>query len=119
MADSLPLYRQLAERLGGKLACTRPVFDRGLLPFKLVIGQSGAVVKPRLLFSFGVSGAVNHVTGIGDAETVVAVNKDPDAAIFHYCDYNDYMMAKSQKLFAAQLCCAAKQHGCFAIYSLQ
>ena len=95
MADSLPLYRQLAERLGGKLACTRPVFDRGLLPFKLVIGQSGAVVKPRLLFSFGVSGAVNHVTGIGDAETVVAVNKDPDAAIFHYCDYNDHRMAKS------------------------
>ena len=87
MADSLPLCRQLAERLGGKLARTRPVFDRGLLPFKLVIGQSGAVVKPRLLFSFGVSGAVNHVTGIGDAETVVAVNKDPDAAIFHYCDY--------------------------------
>lgn len=63
------------------------MLDRGLLPFKLVIGQSGAVVKPRLLFSFGVSGAVNHVTGIGDAETVVAVNKDPDAAIFHYCDY--------------------------------
>lgn len=86
-ADSLPKYRRLAERLGGKLACTRPVFDRGLLPFKLVIGQSGAVVKPRLLFSFGVSGAVNHVTGITDSEKIVAVNKDPEAAIFHYCDY--------------------------------
>ena len=86
-ADSLPKYRALAQRLGGKLACTRPVFDRGLLPFQLVIGQSGVVVKPKLLFSFGVSGAVNHVTGITDSEKIVAVNKDPEAAIFHYCDY--------------------------------
>ena len=86
-ADSLPKYRALAARLGGKIACTRPVFDRGLLPFQLVIGQSGAVVKPKLLFSFGVSGAVNHVTGITDSECIVAVNKDPDAAIFHYSDY--------------------------------
>ena len=86
-ADALPRYRALAARLGGKLACTRPVFDRGLLPFKLVIGQSGAVVKPRLLFSFGVSGAVNHVTGITASDTIVAVNKDPEAPIFHYCDY--------------------------------
>ena len=86
-ADALPLYRELAARLGGKLACTRPVFDRGLLPFKLVIGQSGTVVKPRLLFSFGVSGAVNHVTGITDSDRIVAVNKDPEAAIFHYADY--------------------------------
>ena len=86
-ADSLPLYRRLAEQLGGKLACTRPVFDRGLLPFRCMIGQSGAVVRPKLLFSFGVSGAVNHVTGFSDAGCVVAVNKDPDAAIFHYSDY--------------------------------
>ena len=86
-ADALPRYRRLAERLGGKLACTRPVFDRGVLPFKLVIGQSGAVVKPKLLLSFGVSGAVNHVTGFSDADVVVAVNTDPEAAIFTYCTY--------------------------------
>ena len=86
-ADALPRYRRLAERLGGKVACTRPVFDRGVLPFKLVIGQSGAVVKPKLLLSFGVSGAVNHVTGFSDADVVVAVNTDPEAAIFNYCTY--------------------------------
>ena len=86
-ADALPKYRELARLLGGKLACTRPVFDRGVLPFKLVIGQSGVVVKPKLLVSFGVSGAVNHVTGFSDAGMVIAVNKDPDAAIFNYCDY--------------------------------
>ena len=86
-ADALGRYRELAALLGGKLACTRPVFDRGILPFKLVIGQSGVVVKPKLYISFGVSGAVNHVTGITDSERIVAVNKDPDAAIFKYCTY--------------------------------
>lgn len=85
-ADSMPLYRELADKLGGGLGCTRPVFDRGLLPYKQVIGQSGLVVKPRLLLSFGVSGAVNHVTGIADAEKIVAVNTDPEAAIFLYSD---------------------------------
>ena len=86
-ADQLPKYRELAELLGGKIGCTRPVFDRGVLPFKLVIGQSGVVVKPKLYIAFGVSGAVNHVTGVTDSDKIVAVNKDPDAAIFKYCDY--------------------------------
>ena len=85
--DSLAKYRELAALLGGKLACTRPVFDRGLLPYKLVIGQSGVVVKPKLYLGFGISGAVNHMIGAADAGKLVAVNKDPDAAIFHYCDY--------------------------------
>ena len=86
-ADQLPRYRELAELLGGKIGCTRPVFDRGVLPFKLVIGQSGVVVKPKLYIAFGVSGAVNHVAGVTDSDRIVAVNKDPDAAIFKYCDY--------------------------------
>lgn len=85
--DSLPRYRRLAELLGGKIACTRPVFDRGILPYPLVIGQSGQVVKPKVYIAFGVSGAVNHVTGIKDSGMILAVNRDPDAAIFNYCDY--------------------------------
>ena len=86
-ADTLPLYRELAALLGGKLGCTRPVFDRGILPYKLVIGQSGVVVKPKLYIAFGVSGAVNHLTGVSDADTIVAVNRDPEAAIFSHCSY--------------------------------
>ena len=86
-ADALSRYRTLAEKLGGKLACSRPVFDRGLLPYKLVVGQSGVVVKPRLYLSFGVSGAINHVTGFTDSDMVIAVNSDADAPIFNYCDY--------------------------------
>ena len=85
--DSLHKYRELAALMGGKLACTRPVFDRGILPYKLVIGQSGVVVKPKLYIAFGISGAVNHVTAITDSDRIVAVNKDPEAPIFNYCDY--------------------------------
>ena len=86
-ADALGRYRELAALLGGKLGCTRPVFDRGVLPYKLVIGQSGVVVKPKVYIAFGVSGAVNHVTGITDSDVIVAVNRDPEAAIFSYCSY--------------------------------
>lgn len=84
--ESLPKYRELAALLGGKLACTRPVVDRELLPYKLQVGQSGVMIKPKLYIGFGVSGAVNHVTGI-DAGKFIAVNTDPNAAIFNYCDY--------------------------------
>lgn len=86
-ADALPKYRRLAELMNGKVACSRPVFDRGILPYALVIGQSGQVVTPKIYIAFGVSGAVNHVTGITDSDKIIAVNKDPDAAIFKYCDY--------------------------------
>ena len=84
--ESLPKYRELAALLGGKIACTRPVVDRELLPYKLQVGQSGVMIKPKLYIGFGVSGAVNHVTGI-DAEKFIAVNKDATAPIFNYCDY--------------------------------
>lgn len=84
--ESLPKYKELAALLGGKLACTRPLVDRELLPYKLQVGQSGVMIKPKLYIGFGISGAVNHVTGV-EAETFVAVNKDAAAPIFNYCDY--------------------------------
>ena len=84
--ESLPKYKELAALLGGKLACTRPLVDRELLPYKLQVGQSGVMIKPKLYIGFGISGAVNHITGV-EAETFVAVNKDAAAPIFNYCDY--------------------------------
>lgn len=83
---ALSRYRELAKLLGGKLACTRPLIDRELLPYKLQVGQSGVIIKPKLYIGFGISGAVNHTTGV-DAEKFVAINTDPAAAIFNYCDY--------------------------------
>lgn len=84
--ESLGRYRELAALLGGKLACTRPLVDREYLPYKLQVGQSGVMIKPKLYIGFGISGAVNHTTGV-DAEKFVAVNTDPEAPIFNYCDY--------------------------------
>lgn len=84
--SDLDRYRELAALLGGKLGCTRPLFDRGILPYALQIGQSGVMVKPKLYIGFGISGAVNHVAGVG-ADMFIAVNKKADAQIFNYCDY--------------------------------
>lgn len=84
--SSLPKYRELAKLLGGKLGCTRPLVDREVLPYKLQVGQSGVMIKTKLYIGFGISGAVNHITGV-DAEKLIAVNNDPNAAIFNYCDY--------------------------------
>ena len=85
-AEDLPKYRRLAELLGGKLGCTRPLVDRELLPYRLQIGQSGVMIKPKTYICFGVSGVVNHVTGVS-ADLFIAVNSDPQAQIFNFCDY--------------------------------
>lgn len=85
-AEDLPKYRRLAELLGGKLGCTRSLVDRELLPYRLQIGQSGVMIKPKTYICFGVSGAVNHVTGVS-ADLFIAVNSDPQAQIFNFCDY--------------------------------
>ena len=86
-ADKLPKYQELARLLGGEVGCTRPVFDRGILPFKQMIGQSGVVVKPKLFISFGSSGAINHTAGLKDSGLIIAVNTDPESAIFGVADY--------------------------------
>ncbi len=64
--ESLPKYRELAALLGGKIACTRPIVDRELLPYKLQVGQSGVMIKPKLYIGFGISGAVYLVTGFDE-----------------------------------------------------
>ncbi len=84
--EALEQYRELAKLLGGKIACTRPLYDREILPYKLQVGQSGVMIKPKLYIGFGISGAVNHVTGV-EADRFIAVNNDPGAPIFNYCDY--------------------------------
>src|SRR5699024_6344793 len=65
--ESLPAYRELAALLGGKIGCTRPLVAKEILPYKLQVGQSGAMIKTKLYIGFGISGAVNHATGV-DAE---------------------------------------------------
>lgn len=86
--EDLVLARQLAEALGGEIACTRPIAEEyHWLPEELCIGLSGAQVKPDLYLGIGVSGQVQHVTGIRNAKVIAAVNKDENAPIFKAADF--------------------------------
>ena len=84
---NLPLMRKLAEVLGAELGCTRPVVEAGWLEYRHQVGQTGVSVSPKLLVSIGVSGAIQHLAGIGGAECIIAVNEDPDAPIFGAAQY--------------------------------
>ena len=84
---NLPLMRKLAEALGAELGCTRPVVEAGWLEYRHQIGQTGVSGAPKLLVSIGVSGAIQHLAGIGGAECVIAINEDPDAPIFGAAQY--------------------------------
>ncbi len=85
--DNIPIAEELAEALGAELAASRPVIDSGWLPKVRQIGKSGARVTPKLYLSLGVSGAPEHVEGMQGAELIIAVNKDPGAAIFNIAHY--------------------------------
>lgn len=84
---NLPLVERLAELLHAELGCTRPLVEAGWLDYAHQVGQTGAAVAPKLLVSIGVSGAIQHLAGIGGAETVVAINEDSAAPIFGVADY--------------------------------
>jgi len=86
--EDLALVRQLADALGGEIACTRPIAEEyHWLVEELCIGLSGAHVKPDLYLGIGVSGQVQHVTGIRNAKVIAAVNKDENAPIFKAADF--------------------------------
>ncbi|MDR3121078.1 MAG: electron transfer flavoprotein subunit alpha [Clostridiales bacterium] len=83
----LALITALAERLGGELACTRPLAERGWADPRRQIGLSGRTVRPKLLIACGVSGAVQFTAGMNNAEKIIAINTDRDAPIFKTAHY--------------------------------
>jgi electron transfer flavoprotein alpha subunit len=84
---NMPMAEDLAKAVGGVLACSRPVVDSEWLPKDRLVGSSGKTVKPKLYIAVGVSGSFQHVIGMRNSGTIIAINKDPNAPIFNEADY--------------------------------
>lgn len=83
MINHIEGARELADQLGGGLSCSRAVIDSGILPPPRQVGQTGKTVRPQLYLAMGVSGAVQHLSGMSDSEFIIAINKDKAATIFN------------------------------------
>ena len=85
-AANLELLQELAEKLGGVVAGSRAIVEQGWIPHTRQVGQSGTTVGPELYIAAGISGAIQHIVGMSSSKVVVAINKDPEAAIFKTAD---------------------------------
>jgi electron transfer flavoprotein alpha subunit len=84
---SVARFEELADRFGATLSVSRPLVDAGWMPSDRQVGQSGKTVKPRVYLAMGISGAVQHLAGMRGADTIIAVNTDPEAQIFGVAHY--------------------------------
>lgn len=85
--EELNLVKELAKILGAEIGCTRPVVDAGLLPWEHQIGQTGLTVRPNLFIACGISGQLQHTTGMEESKRIIAINTDPSAPIFKLAHY--------------------------------
>ena len=85
--ENIPIVQDFADLIGATLSCSRPVDDEEWLPKSRQVGTSGKTVRPKIYIALGISGAYQHQAGMKNADTIIAVNKDPKAPIFNVAHY--------------------------------